>query len=149
MSRVKKYKAQKRHIAKAISWRFFGTLGTVVVAWIILGDPIMGLEIGVVELITKTLLYYFHERVWFNIDFPNSHRRHLAKTITWRLVGTIDTMIIAWVISGNPWTGLQVGGVEAVVKMVMYYYHERIWHHYSYGLEPIAQTEKIKSNGDE
>ena len=141
MSRLKKFKAQKRHIAKAISWRFFGTIGTIAVAWIVIGDPKVGLEIGAVELITKTLLYYLHERVWFNIDFPNSQKRHIAKTITWRLVGTVDTMVIAWIISGDPMTGFQIGGIEAITKMLMYYVHERVWHNTTYGLEPIHSAE--------
>ncbi len=146
MNRPKKYKAQKRHIAKAISWRFFGTIGTIAVAWIVTGNPTLGLSIGVVELITKTLLYYFHERVWFNVNFPDTNKRHLAKTITWRLVGTIDTMIIAWVISGNPMMGLQIGGIEAITKMIMYYFHETIWHKSQYGLEPINnEQERIQT----
>lgn len=137
MSRVKRFKAQKRHIAKTVSWRLFGTIGTLVLAWVVTGSPALGAGIALVELITKTILYYFHERVWFNVDMPESQKRHLTKTITWRVVGTIDTMIIAWVLSGDPMTGLHIGWMEAIVKMIMYYTHERIWHMSKYGLEPI------------
>lgn len=101
------------------------------------GSPSLGAGIALVELITKTLLYYFHERVWFNVDMPESQKRHITKTITWRVVGTIDTMIIAWLLSGDPMTGLHIGWMEAIIKMVMYYAHERIWHMSRYGLEPI------------
>ena len=64
------------------------------------------------------------------MDAIQSRRRHLAKTITWRLIGTIDTVLIGWVVTGDPWIGIQVGGVEMVTKMVLYYFHERAWFRY-------------------
>ena len=64
------------------------------------------------------------------MDAIQSRRRHLAKTITWRLIGTVDTILIGWVITGDPWIGVQVGGVEMVTKMVLYYFHERAWFRY-------------------
>ena len=56
--------------------------------------------------------------------------RHLAKTITWRIVGTADTVVIAWLISGDPKTGLSIGLVELFTKMALYYFHERAWYNY-------------------
>lgn len=64
------------------------------------------------------------------MDPIQSRRRHLAKTITWRLIGTVDTVLIGWVVTGDPWIGVQVGGVEMVTKMVLYYFHERAWFRY-------------------
>ena len=43
------------------------------------------------------------------MDAIQSRRRHLAKTITWRLIGTVDTILIGWVVTGDPWIGVQVG----------------------------------------
>jgi uncharacterized membrane protein len=57
-----------------------------------------------------------------------SHKRHLAKTITWRIIGTLDTIILSWVITGSWKMGLSIGGVEVVTKMVLYYLHERAWY---------------------
>ena len=59
-----------------------------------------------------------------------SRRRHLAKTITWRVIGTVDTVLIGWLVTGDPWIGVQVGGVEMISKMVLYYFHERAWFRY-------------------
>lgn len=53
------------------------------------------------------------------------------------MVGTMDTMIIAWFISGNPLTGFKIGGVEVVTKMLLYYLHETAWHRTRFGLEEI------------
>lgn len=130
----------KRHIAKSVTWRIIGTLDTILLAWLITGDSLTGLKIGFAEVITKMLLYYLHERLWFKIRAGitkdgDSKKRHIAKTITWRIVGTIDTMILAWVISGDPMIGLKVGGAEVVTKMVLYYLHERGWYKMDYGLK--------------
>lgn len=64
-----------------------------------------------------------------------SRKRHIAKTITWRIVGTLDTILLAWIITGSPITGVQIGGVELVTKMVLYYAHERVWYKSSFGVK--------------
>ena len=56
--------------------------------------------------------------------------RHILKAITWRVVGTIDTVLLGWLITGNLELGLKIGGVEVVTKMALYYVHERIWYKY-------------------
>ena len=69
-----------------------------------------------------------------------SHKRHVMKTITWRLVGTIDTILIGWVISGNPLIGLKIGSVEIITKMVLYYIHERVWYKTNFGVRKKDKT---------
>jgi uncharacterized membrane protein len=56
--------------------------------------------------------------------------RHILKTITWRMVGTVDTIILSWVLSGNLSLGIKIGGVELITKMILYYAHERVWFKY-------------------
>lgn len=135
-----KDQSHKRHIAKTITWRIVGTIDTILISWIISGNPLTGLKIGFAEVVTKMVLYYFHERAWFKINLTKdgevleSRKRHIAKTFTWRLIGTIDTMILAWIISGNPLTGLKIGFAEVVTKMLLYYFHERVWYKLNYGL---------------
>lgn len=57
-----------------------------------------------------------------------SYKRHIAKTITWRIVGTIDTILLSWLITGNLAVGLTIGGVEVMTKMILYFTHERMWY---------------------
>lgn len=57
----------------------------------------------------------------------NAIARHLAKTISWRIIGTIDTMLLGWLITGNLKLGLAIGGTEVVTKMFLYFLHERAW----------------------
>ena len=54
-------------------------------------------------------------------------RRSLTKTLTWRIVATTDTFIIAWLITGEwSWAGA-IAGMEVITKMFLYYAHERVW----------------------
>jgi uncharacterized membrane protein len=52
---------------KSISWRFVGTLDTIFISYFITGKVTVALSIGSIEVITKTILYYFHERLWAHI----------------------------------------------------------------------------------
>jgi uncharacterized membrane protein len=73
-----------------------------------------------------------------------SIKRHVAKTVTWRIIGTIDTMLIGWLITGNPITGLKIGGIELITKMILYYFHERIWFKMNLGLPHRDSNKKLK-----
>ena len=125
----------KRHLAKTVTWRAVGTLDTIALSWIITGNPFTGLKIGFSEVVTKMILYYFHERVWSGIALNESRKRHILKTISWRIIGTIDTMLLSWWITGNPVMGLKIGMLEVVSKMILYYLHERAWYRINFGLE--------------
>jgi len=62
-------------------------------------------------------------------------KRHLAKAITWRVTGTLDTMLIGWLITGSIEVGALIGGIEVLTKTVLYYVHERVWYkHIKYGV---------------
>ena len=71
--KVRKRKANderiKRSIAKTISWRLVGTLDTIIISWIITGEIAMALSIGSIELVSKMLLYFFHERAWNKVKW--------------------------------------------------------------------------------
>lgn len=127
--------SKKRHIAKTITWRIVGTIDTILLSWVISGNPFIGLKIGFAEITTKMLLYYFHERVWFRVRMASSRKRHILKAVTWRIVGTVDTMLLAWVITGNPLTGFKIGMAEVITKTVLYYLHEEVWYKINFGLE--------------
>lgn len=133
--------SHKRHALKAVTWRIVGTLDTMLLAWIISGNPLTGVKIGFAEVLTKLILYYLHERLWFSINLSKqgvlreSRKRHLLKTVTWRVVGTLDTMAISWFITGDPLIGIKIGIAELLTKMVLYYLHERVWYRFNFGLK--------------
>ncbi|NER16167.1 DUF2061 domain-containing protein [Spongiivirga citrea] len=57
----------------------------------------------------------------------DSPKISLLKTISWRIIGTLDTMIISYLLTGDMKIAFGIGGIEVVSKMVLYYFHERIW----------------------
>ena len=58
-----------RSIVKSISWRLLGTLDTFIISWLVTGDTSVAFSIGSIELITKMVLYFFHERIWNTIKW--------------------------------------------------------------------------------
>lgn len=58
-----------RSLVKSISWRVTGTIDTFIISFFITGKVTMAISISGVEIITKLLLYYFHERFWNKINF--------------------------------------------------------------------------------
>lgn len=69
-----------------------------------------------------------------------SVKRHIAKTVTWRIVGTLDTILLGWIITGNATVGLKIGGVEIITKMILYFIHERIWFKMNLGLSKRSKN---------
>lgn len=59
----------KRTIAKTISWRIFASIITVLLVFIFTGNWGISLGIGGVEVITKLIIYYCHERIWNYINW--------------------------------------------------------------------------------
>ena len=136
-------KFSKRHLAKTITWRILGTLDTFLLSWFISNDVTIGFQIGFFELITKMILYYIHERVWFNSTIKSSNKRHILKTFSWRGVGTLDTIVLGWIITGNPLIGLKIGGAEVVTKMLLYFGHEKLWYRIDYGLDKRIEKKRL------
>lgn len=58
-----------RSILKALSWRVLGTLDTILVSWLVTGNTGIAFSIGLIELSTKIILYYTHERIWNTIPW--------------------------------------------------------------------------------
>jgi uncharacterized membrane protein len=139
-------KFSRRHILKTITWRAIGSLDTLLLSWFISGNLSIGIQIGVVEVVTKMILYYVHERLWFKADIENTNKRHIIKTFSWRAIGTIDTFILAWIITGNPLTGLKIGVSEVFTKMLLYYGHEKLWYRINFGLDKRNRFKRSELN---
>ena len=137
-------KISKRHLAKSLSWRLIGTIDTLVFAWLITGDLNEGINLSGITAVTKLVWYYIHERSWFNSSTIDSNRRHIIKTFSWRTIGTIDTILFGWILTGNPLTGLKIGGIETVSKMVLYFGHEKLWYKINYGLDMRIKEKRLK-----
>lgn len=56
--------AHHRSILKALSWRFFATITTMLIIFALTGKLVLALGAGAIEVVAKLILYYFHERIW-------------------------------------------------------------------------------------
>ena len=139
----KKFKISKRHFAKSITWRCIGTIDTFIFAWLITGDITEGINLSGITTITKLLWFYIHEQLWFKSSMAESNKRHIIKTLSWRLVGSVDTIIFGWFLIGNPLTGLKIGLFETVSKMLLYYGHEKLWYKINFGLDQRIKNKRL------
>ena len=62
-----------------------------------------------------------------------THRRSIAKAVSWRILATLTTMLLVFVFTGNLVLSGGVGLTELITKIVIYYVHERIWNAISFG----------------
>jgi uncharacterized membrane protein len=63
----------------------------------------------------------------------DKHYRSFLKAVSWRLTGSVDTMIISFLITGRLKWALTISGVELFTKIGLYYAHERIWEKLPFG----------------
>ncbi|WP_209349291.1 DUF2061 domain-containing protein [Pontixanthobacter sp. CEM42] len=153
----------KRSVAKAISWRVIGTIDTLILSYLLITylGPVFGMEkdqgealqaasyIAITEVVTKMVLYFLHERFWVWLAWGTSvvngkrketYSRTTTKTATWRTIASLDTMLLAWFFTGNIATAVSIGGLEVITKLVLYFFHERIWSNIQFGIvhQPVA-----------
>ena len=62
-------------------------------------------------------------------------KRSLVKTITWRVIATTDTFILAWLFTSDEVVAASIAGLEVVTKLILYYMHERGWSSLQWGQE--------------
>lgn len=72
------------------------------------------------------------------------------KTFSWRGIATLDTVVVSFIFLGNPFIGLKIGFAETLTKMILYYFHEKVWYKINFGLDKRNKRkfEKLKSKKD-
>ncbi len=76
----------------------------------------------------------------------DKHYRSLIKAVSWRVTGTVDTIVVSYFITGHMTTALKIGVVEVFTKIMLYYGHERVWEKLSFGR--VKEPKKDKPNFD-
>lgn len=140
-----------RSLVKGITWRIIGTIDTITLSFLITGDISKALKIGGFEVFTKTILFFFHERIWLAIGKrrkQDSRFTSFAKAVSWRMVGTIDTIMISFIIiqfTGSHeelkvpaiFQASTIGLAELFTKILLFYLHERVWNRIEYGRKHV------------
>lgn len=92
----------------------------------------------VFNLLFDSKLADVEERIYFDktpyepIEWA-SHGRSLAKAVSWRFFGNLISFIIIFELTHDGKLALAASGIELVVKIVLYYYHERVWNKVPWG----------------
>jgi len=82
------------------------------------------------SLVLKQSKNTSNERTSASVEKP---MRSIVKSLSWRAIGTLDTIAISWLVTGTLSLALSIGAVELVSKMALYFFHERIWNLIKWG----------------
>jgi adenylylsulfate kinase len=63
----------------------------------------------------------------------DSRSRSLAKAVSYRVLGSLSTAAMVLFFTGNVKMSLGAGALDSVVKIVLYFLHERLWNHIPFG----------------
>lgn len=70
--------------------------------------------------------------------------RSVVKSVSWRTLATITTAILVFIFTGNIAIALSIGALEFIVKLILYFIHERTWNKIRWGkLDTVEVTEKL------
>ena len=134
---MKKYTNESvlRSLLKSFSWRIIAisdTILSVLLITCVFGDCSLknALTIGFLEFLIKLVAYFIHERIWLSIQFEKRFgvTRTIYKTLSWRVLATVVTFIIAGeILNTKDNAALYIAGIEVFTKSLLYYMHERLW----------------------
>lgn len=69
--------------------------------------------------------------------YRESNTRSIAKTVSWRILATLTTMSLVYIFIGDMTIAVSVGGIEVVLKMLVYFVHERVWDRVKFGRKEV------------
>jgi uncharacterized membrane protein len=58
---------------------------------------------------------------------PETHSRSFIKAVSWRILGSIDTFVISYIVTGKLVFAASIASIETVTKVCLFYGHERVW----------------------
>src|SRR6185503_17932004 len=76
-----------------------------------------------------------------------AHLRSFAKAVSWRVVGSMDTFILSFLVTGNAKWAVTIASAEAVTKITLYYLHERVWRLVRWGRHDPAHHARAVAKG--
>ncbi|WP_346881022.1 DUF2061 domain-containing protein [uncultured Algibacter sp.] len=59
--------------------------------------------------------------------------RSIAKALSWRVIGTLDTLIVSYVLTGEISVAASIASIDFITKMILYFFHERAWNSIKWG----------------
>ncbi|MCK4812533.1 MAG: DUF2061 domain-containing protein [Candidatus Marinimicrobia bacterium] len=126
---MKHFLLKNRVLAKTFTWRITASLITIAIIYTLTQKIIIAFTVAGIEYFTKMFLYWAHEKSWSFSNKPKkgSQQRSLIKTVTWRIIASLDTLFIVMVLTKEPMWASSAAIIESGVKTLGYYIHDRIW----------------------
>jgi uncharacterized membrane protein len=59
--------------------------------------------------------------------------RSIAKAVSWRVIGTLDTLLISYILTGQVAIAASIASIDFITKMFLYFFHERLWNKINWG----------------
>jgi uncharacterized membrane protein len=67
------------------------------------------------------------------LELNDSSVRSLAKAVSWRITGTIDTFLVSWLVTGEILLASGIAFTEIITKVFLFWIHERVWNKIKWG----------------
>lgn len=132
-----------RSIAKTCTVRVCFTLSHIFNGWLVTGELMKGITIASFAVVINMLLFWLHERTWNWVQwnrkprdtmmFVDGHPRTISKSVTWRVLITINNFMIPFLTTGSWQTALAFLTVATLLNTIVYYVHERTWNLVKWG----------------
>ncbi len=74
----------------------------------------------------------------------DEHKRSVLKAISWRIIATFTTIFLVYVFTGRLVLSVGVGFFEVILKVVFYFFHERVWDRIEFGRRLIVKNYKLE-----
>ena len=134
---------QQRSIAKTLTIRVLFSLSHLVNGFIVSGSWLIGAQILGIAAVVNMFLHWAHERAWNWVQwnrrpgdsamFQDGQPRTISKSITWRVLITINNFIIPYITTGSWKAAVAFLTIATVMNIIIYYTHERVWNRFSWG----------------
>ena len=126
-----------RSITKTLTVRVCFTLSHILNGFIVTGSLMMGIQIATFATLINMILFWSHERIWNYFQwnrtsknplmFKEGHPRTISKSVTWRILITINNFAIPYFTTGSWQTALTFATIATFLNIAVYYFHERVW----------------------
>mmetsp|Transcript_12966 Transcript_12966/g.21000 ORF Transcript_12966/g.21000 Transcript_12966/m.21000 type:complete len:143 (-) Transcript_12966:299-727(-) len=125
--------SQLRSVTKGISWRVTATATTFLLTYLITGTLAFALKIGPLDFVLKLIVFYLHERVWLTVFAQSIVHKAFWKMCSWKVIALSMTISTTYYVTGEIGLALRLGPADFFAKLFLYYAHEKIWDHVSFG----------------
>ena len=118
---------RQRTFLKSLSWRFFATGQTILIAFLLTGTLDVAFKVGLPDFAFKFVSYYVFERLWLFTALQNLQNKRIIKMLMWKVVAVSLSMVITYVVTGQISTALRLGPIDTTLKTLILYLHELLW----------------------